>query len=378
MRTLYALASVLGGPGIGTTAYHAAAGLHRAGALAGLACLKNLSRDFDPVPVWEFPYLPDRLRRVMSDKLYYFAKNLRFDLALRTFLRNEKEGFDTLHAWNNQAGLTVVQARKMGIKVIIDRASSHINTQTRILGEAYARHGLSYKPYRRVIERCLRDYDEAHRVVVPSPFAFQSFLDEGFPKEKLALNPFGIDVTPQTPREHATTGDPFRLLFVGQVGIRKGVPDLLAAWDMLKLKDAELLLLGGMEPAARRIFAPWMRRKDVVFAGFSNKVSEHMARARVFCLPSLEEGSALVSYEAMSHGLPMILTEQVGAVAEEGRSTLIVPPGDPQALARAILELYEDKERAEKLGRAARRRVELFPWKAYGQRTAKLHQDLHA
>ena len=101
-----------------------------------------------------------------------------------------------------------------------------------------------------------------------------------------------------------------------------------------------------------------------------------MARSHVFCFPSLEEGSALVTYEAMHHGLPMITTDRAGSVAEDGKSALFVPAGNPDAIAEAISRLHEDPDLAERMGRAARQRVREFSWTAYGDRVARLHESL--
>lgn len=374
---LYAIAADFGGPGIGNTAYRAATGLARAGMLGCVACLSARPTEIDDAIVARFPFAPDGFRRLVGDKLYYEAKNRWFDARLRGLLKEEGDRIRSIHAWNSQATDSLRLARDRGLRVVVERASSHIHTQTRILRDAYARLGIRYEPTGpRVIERCLRDYERADIVTVPSPFAYRSFVENGFPESRLALLPFGADIRPDTPQADPARRDPFTVLFVGQVGVRKGVLDVLAAWDRLRLPDARLVLVGGEEPVARRLFDPWRGRANVVFAGFSDRVSEHMAAAQVFVFPSLEEGSALVTYEAMAHGLPMIVTEQAGSVAGADASALFVPAADPDAVARALKRLYDDPDAASVLGTAARRRVEGFTWDDYGRRVAALHSGM--
>ena len=376
MRVLYAIASDLGGPGIGTTSFHAAVGLQRAGLLSSLACLRNVQSKIDGEIITEIPFYRDGWRRFVPDNMFFSMKNKRFDKGVQKILKANEGVFNTMHAWNSQATGAVELAKTMGIKVVIDRASTHINAQTKVLTEAYDKRGLAYRPLQKVIDRCLRDYELADKIVVPSQHAFQSFIDEGVDESKLVINPFGFDIPEDLKPVSQEKRDPFRVLFVGQVGVRKGVLDILEAWDEIKLEKAELIIVGGMEKKADRVFKRWFDRDDIFFTGFSTEVFEHMKHAHVFCFPSLEEGSALVTYEAMAHGLPMIVTAQAGSIAEYGKSALFVPPGDPKAVGAAIKKLYQDPELSTAVGHLGRQRLEKYTWRAYGERTAKLHEEL--
>ncbi|MCC6159530.1 MAG: glycosyltransferase family 4 protein [Deltaproteobacteria bacterium] len=374
-NVLYAVAADFAGAGIGRTAYRAALGLDRAGMLARVACLSARPCEIEPARIDAYPFLPDAARRVAGDKLYYEAKNRAFDARLMRAI-GRAEGLTSIHVWNSQATGAIAEAKRRGLGVVVDRASTHIRTQSRILRDAYARHGIRYEPtHDRVVARCLRDYDLADLVTVPSPFAHDSFLAEGFDPARLVLNPFGANLNVVAPPIAARPG-PFTVLFVGQIGVRKGVPELLAAWERAALPDARLVLAGGIEPMSRRIIDPDRPRPGVTFAGFVADVGALMRTAHVFAFPSIEEGSALVTYEAMAHGLPMIVTPNAGSVARADEDALFVPPGDIDALADALRRLHDDADLRDRLLRSARARVEQFPWAAYGERTAETHQRL--
>ncbi|MCZ7583527.1 MAG: glycosyltransferase family 4 protein [Deltaproteobacteria bacterium] len=374
MRSLYAIASQFGGPGIGTTSRHAAEGLFRAGHLAQLMALGFEKTPVDAALQRRVRFWPDGVRRFVGDAEYFEKKNRHFDKAVRDAL---SEGFDTFHAWNSQASEAVAEAKRRGLRVVIDRASTHIRTQTRILAEGYARYMIPFQPPKpEVMERCLADYDNADLVTVPSDAAFQSFLDQGFPRDRLVLNPFGADFREDAPLATQEDRSTFRVLFVGQLSLRKGVLDLLHAWDRLRVPSKQLTLVGTPEPALEERLEFWRGRPDIVFAGWSRDVPRHMAAAHVFCFPSLEEGSALVTYEAMHHGLPMIVTREAGSVAEDEVSALFVKPANPAFLAQALLRLHDDRDLADRLGRAARERLRAYPWCAYGDRTAQTHERL--
>lgn len=96
----------------------------------------------------------------------------------------------------------------------------------------------------------------------------------------------------------------------------------------------------------------------MTFAGYQPRPLDYMAASDIFVLPSLSEGMPLVVLEAMSMGLPVVST-RVGAVPdliEDGRSGILVPPGDPDAIATAVERLGNAPLR-EKLGQEARQSV---------------------
>lgn len=373
MRTIYAIASHFAGQGIGRTAGHAALGLWRAGDLGRLVCLGHRPTDIPEKIITDVPFTSRGLSFFLPDKPLYELKNQWFDWVCRKEL---KPGFDTFHCWNSQASKSIQRAKALGIKVVVDRASSHIRTQTHILKKQYSKYGINYNPtYNHVMKRCMVDYELADIVVTPSPFSYKSFADEGFDMSKVVFNPFGVDIHQFSVREKPP--EKFQVVFVGQVGIRKGIPLLLEAWDKLKLKDGKLILVGGLEPTAKPLLSKWRDRPDIKFAGFVDNVKEILEQSSVFAFPSCEEGSALVTYEAMACGLPIVVTENAGSVVEDGKSGFIIKQDDVDALARRIQELYLDKDMSWSMGKAARKRAEKFPWEAYGDRTAKLHESLN-
>ncbi|HPQ70244.1 MAG TPA: glycosyltransferase family 4 protein [bacterium] len=371
MGSLYAIASRFAAHGIGNTAARAVDGLWRAGMLDALIALGHEPTNVDERRIVDVRFPPRRAFFFWPEKRYYLAKNRHFD---RRCLARIDGPHEVVHLWNSQATRSARAAKRLGKKLIIERASTHIVTQTRRLVDAYARLGIDYQPtYAETIERCREEYELADLVLTPSENSYRSFADEGFDMTRVVRCPFGIDLEKTTPRERAP--EKFVALFVGQVGVRKGVFTLLAAWDKAQL-DGELWLVGGEEEAVRAHFTPWRNRENIRFMGFRGDVPELMRRASAFVFPSLEEGSALVTYEAMACGLPSILTGEAGAVARDGQEALTIGAHDVDALAAALTRLKEDHDLAARLGLAARRRVEQFPWSAYGDRIATVHRLL--
>ena len=85
-------------------------------------------------------------------------------------------------------------------------------------------------------------------------------------------------------------------------------------------------------------------------------------------LPTLAEGSASVTYEALAAGVPVITTMPAGSVVRHDVDGLIVPERDPDALANAIESIVEDRGRRDAMAAAARAHATEYSWRQYGER----------
>ena len=265
----------------------------------------------------------------------------------------------------------------MGAMTVCDRGSSHIMYADHIMAEEYARWGSSYRPIdRRVVEKELREYEEADLITVPSTFVYRSFLAEGMAQEKLTRIPYGVDLSLFGPQKKLD--ETFRVVYVGQVSLRKGVPYLLEAVKGLDLPGLELVVIGGLTEEIKPILA---RFQDPRFSylGFipRSRLSHYYSQGSVLVLPSIEEGLALVQAQAMACGLPVIATTNTGAedLFTDGVEGFIVPIRDPESIREKIRYLYENPRIREEMGQAAQRRVrQLGGWDTYGEQALKTYE----
>jgi glycosyltransferase involved in cell wall biosynthesis len=119
----------------------------------------------------------------------------------------------------------------------------------------------------------------------------------------------------------------------------------------------------------------------VRFTGLRKDVPQVLAAAAVSVLPSLSEGISNSLLESMAAGVPVVATRVGGTpeVIEDGEHGLLVPPGDPQAVADAILAVLGDPELAARLSANGRRRArEEFSFEAVVRRTEDLYRELLA
>jgi glycosyltransferase involved in cell wall biosynthesis len=118
----------------------------------------------------------------------------------------------------------------------------------------------------------------------------------------------------------------------------------------------------------------------ILFAGYREDVASVIAGTDLVVLPSINEGMGRVLVMAMALGKP-IVASRVGGVAEllgEGEAGILVPPGDPAALAEAITTLLRDTQRARALGDAGRRRAPRYSAEAMLEALAKLYHEVMA
>jgi glycosyltransferase involved in cell wall biosynthesis len=264
-----------------------------------------------------------------------------------------------------------------GAITVCDRGSTHIEYQDEILRDEFARVGARFPGIdSRLIERELAEYADCDLVFVPSSFAMRTFVAKGVPREKLRLNPYGVDLKmfhrePKRDRK-------FRVLFVGMIALRKGLPYLFEAVAGLGHSDVELCVAGTLETEMRPIMAKYEGTFRYLGAVDRSELHKHYSQASVLVLPSIEEGLALVQAQAMACGVPVIATENTGAadLFSDGVEGFIVPIRDARAIREKILTLYENPTMRDQMGEAALARVrKIGGWDDYGERAAKYYRE---
>lgn len=217
-------------------------------------------------------------------------------------------------------------------------------------------------------------YASAARIFTLSERLRRVFIERfGVPPDRVETVYAGPNIelgAPAGPAPARTPSEPV-VLFVGRAFERKGGPELLAAFARVRacMPEARLVVIG---PDA----LPEEGAADgVELLGFVDKSTAEgrealrtaYARARVFCLPTQFEAFGIVYLEAMSNAVPCIGPDRwaVPEIIEHGVTGLLVPPGDPVALANAMLELLRDPARARAMGEAGKTRLEeRFTWPA--------------
>jgi glycosyltransferase involved in cell wall biosynthesis len=214
-------------------------------------------------------------------------------------------------------------------------------------------------------ERRLRDLALADAVLVPSEHIAGWLTRNGTPAHRVSVVPYAADTQRFAPdASKAPSPDRCTFLFAGGIVQRKGIRYLLEAWRRVRRPGWTLQLLGGL-PADPAPLEPY--RDEVRWLGRVGhaEVPAVMAAADVFVFPSLFEGSAVVTYEALACGLPSVVTAAAGSVVRDGIEGLVVPSAEVEPLAEALERLGTDPELRAEMAVAARARALAFDWPRY-------------
>lgn len=206
---------------------------------------------------------------------------------------------------------------------------------------------------------------EADHVLAPSEFVRDTLLEQGVDAARIAMLPYGVDIERFQP---GWTPDPqgrFRILYVGNLGQKKGIKYLLEAVRRLARPDITLTLVGHVVGSGTGL-APYRHLFTHVPHVPYLQVHQMFRNADLFIYPSLHEGSAFANLEAMATGLPVVTTHNAGSVVRDRIDGFIVPIRSTDAIIEAIECLRHDPARCAAMGRSARARAEQFTWERYG------------
>lgn len=263
----------------------------------------------------------------------------------------------TTHVYANEgsARATFRAAKRLGIDTILE-GTQHPAVLEQVLASEYDRLGLNYPKVvfrRELVEEELAGADI---VFTQSEYAAETFVKSGIAKDKVRVVPLGVDLGMFAPRSLPIEDrdERLRLLFVGQVSVRKGIAYLLEAMERMRDPRVELTVVGAMTSEMVPI---WPRLTgnlggSVVYKGVMSRerlVAEYQA-ADLLVLPSLFDSFGLVAMEAMACGTPVLVTEACGVPVEDGLNGFVVPVANVSAIGTVLETLVSEPELLERLG----------------------------
>lgn len=351
------------------------------------------NREFEGIPVHRFRYfpapwedlthdetVPDRMRRSVRYKLAavcYVAAGM-----IAAWRLARRRQYDVVHVhWAMPHAL-------FGWTV---RAASRARMVTTFYGVELRWTKTALGPLKGLLIRAAKTSDRV--VAISRHTAEEVHLLTGVDAEVI---PYGIGLVSGAAAEPvpaAATGViPFTVLFVGRLVERKGVDVLLNAAALLEPRHDIRVIIVGDGPERGRLEAYAAGRGLGALVQFRGRVSpaeleRAYASAQVCVLPAVvdsrgdTEGLGVVLLEAMSYGVPVIGSD-IGGITDiiaDGTTGLLVPPGDPAALAATIERVLRDPELARRLAEAGYRRVqEQFTWDAIAAKWDGVYTALRA
>ena len=342
----------IGGGGIGRTAWHQVRPLQKADMI-------------------EAVYAPDRDKRKVKgnfvevptiDGWNYNVLDAFFDSWVSLHMMKEPE---VLQTWMLHS-LHTMQMYPNATKVV-NLFSAHPKIQEGLMERAPM-----HQTNAMAIRKGSLELDLADHIIVPSEFVYKS-LGEFDLHKKAHIIPFGVDNKKFVPAEKKD--DVFRIVFAGSNFIRKGLHILLAAYNNLDLPNTELVIMGVNEEWGRSINPD---NKSDIKVGWVDDVVETYQNASVFCLPALEDGCPLVTYEAMACGLPVIISETTGTYqhVRHGHNGFVTKHKSVAEVEDYLRVLYHDENLRLQMGKNARNVVMDFTWERHEKEYLKVMKKI--
>jgi glycosyltransferase involved in cell wall biosynthesis len=290
-------------------------------------------------------------------------------------LKQGKTKIDAVYGYEDGALESFTAAKKLGIKCIYELPIAYWETGRDLMkGEALRNPnwevtlGGGTRDSKEKLERKTKELELADVVIVSS-----SFVEDSLPKwaksKQIIMSPFGSPAPSKTADpivSKKSSNGKLRVLFAGSMGQRKGLCDLFDAVKLLNRDDLELVVMGSLLAPMEFYRSAY---PDFTYEpGRSNdQVLALMRSCDVFCLPSIVEGRALVMQEAMSQGLPIVITPNTGGsdlvIAE--KTGFLVPIRSPEKIAEKLEWFLHNREIIPEMGNAAKLHASTYTWENY-------------
>ena len=279
-----------------------------------------------------------------------------------------------LHSYEDGCSSSFAHAKQLGMQCSYELPIVHWATSRRLLAEEAERYP-EWEPTlettREPEEKLFGKEEElrlADRITCPSNFVLDSIPLEIRKKTPCQISPFGSPPGEPVDCERPLKSDLLKLLFVGSMSQRKGLADLFEAMTLLHGEPVSLSVLG--QPSMPMEFYREQLDEFAYFKPCSNsKVREIMKQHDALVLPSIVEGRALVQQEALSCGIPIIVTPNAGGenLIEEGITGHLVPIRSPEKIASAILTLFAERKNIEEIRKLCQKKATQYTWTNYAQ-----------
>lgn len=382
IRVLYSFPHKLGADRICYTAWQQVNGLADAGAKV-IACPGVLHRAVRPSVQVE-PTLARGRFRIPYKVLGTMRACALHDYIVASRLEKLAGEIDVVHTWPLGAKRTLEVAARLGIPTVLERPNAHTRFAYEVVQEECNRLGVMLPPdhehaYKQdVLRREEEEYHLATRLLCPSEFTLQTFLDQGFSRSQLVRHFYGYDETTYHPVQSPSRRDEgLTMLFVGVCAVRKGLHFALEAWHRSTArKRGRFLIAGEFLPSYQEKLAPLLSDPSVHVLGHRNDVPDLMRRSDLLVLPSIEEGFGLVCTEAMASGCVPLVSEACTDLCRHGDNALVHRVGDVECLTQQISLLDENRSYLHQLRDSGLKLAPQITWTAAGASLAEVYRQV--
>ncbi|HYL96710.1 MAG TPA: glycosyltransferase family 4 protein [Terriglobales bacterium] len=381
VRVLYSFPHILGAGRICYTAWQQANGLAAAG--ADVLVFPGVLHRPLPASVAVRPTLARSRWRIPYRLLGTLRACALHDCIVARRLEGLAGKIDVVHAWPLAALRTVRAAARLGIPSVLERPNAHTRFAYQVVQQECERLGLELPPDHEhawnpaVLAREEEEYRQAYRLLCPSDFVVQTFLQQGFLRERLLRHEYGFDETTFYPDDRLRPpGRGLTVLFAGVCAVRKGLHFALEAWLRSPAHLAGAFLIAGeFLPAYARKLAYQLSQPSVRVLGDRKDLPDLMRQSDVLVLPSIEEGYGLVCAEAMGSGCVPLVSDACTEICVHMGNALVHRVGDVETLTRHLTMLHQDRSLLQRLRAACLCDAPHHTWTAAGVKLLQAYRQ---
>lgn len=303
------------------------------------------------------------------------------DLITARLLKKNKAKISAVHCWPLGSLQTIRAAKKLGIPSFLERPNAHTEFAYNVVEEECRIVGIElpdsheHKRNDKSLKRELLEYHEADYLLCPSDFVAKTFKNKGFPENKLIRHRYGYDSNLfSSLEEKVEKRRGIRAIYVGACAPRKGLHYAVEAWHTSGAKeDGEFLVCGGFVPNYAEAIGEKLKHPSIKVLGHRQDIPELMRQSDVFILSSVEEGSALVTYEARASACVLVVSDATGAVVEHEKNGLVHKARDQQTLTEHLRRLRHDGNLLDHLRKTSLQSIDQLTWSAAGKHLASIY-----
>lgn len=220
----------------------------------------------------------------------------------------------------------------------------------------------------RIMDSSKKEIEKSNFFFVPSKVVNDSLLYVGVNPNKIKIIPYGVDISKFNYHSKSIVKKPLKLLFVGSINYRKGIHHLLKVVSEFNPSEVTVNLAGEVNKSGV-LYSKYSSFSNINFLGFvtRDKLEKIYQEADVFVFPTLGEGFGLVVLEAMSCGLPVIISNLAGGndAITEGEDGFIFEAGNDMELKEKIQWFIDNPSKIPQMSLNARKKAEGYTWEKY-------------
>jgi glycosyltransferase involved in cell wall biosynthesis len=373
IRVLYTFGLKIGAGGVCYAAWQHVNSLHHAG--AKMTVFPGVLHKPLPTGVHVCPTLSKAGLRIPYKLLGRMWSAKLHDQIVAKRLRKMKGEIDLVHGFAMGSLETFKVAKELGIPTVLERCNAHTRFAYEIVDKEAKKLGLQMPdghPHAfndEYLKREEIEYDAADYIFCPSEFVANTFIEKGFKSEKIERFRYGYDEDScYSIKKDSAEENGLKVIFAAACAPRKGLHYALEAWlKSSACHKGKFQIVGEFIPGYAEKLSQYLDHPSVSLLGYRKDLSALMRASDVMVLASIEEGSALVTYDARGSGCVLLVSDSTGAVCEHEKNALIHRTGDVDALASHFSRVSEDRSFLKKLRTASLETATQLTWPAAGR-----------